>query len=450
MKSLWMVPMVLAITLLPMMGAAKTGERIMLRFWDMEDIHDVYGHMIFGAHPLQHLGKAVGMPPMWVAYAEPTSDGTLAVYGWSATREQLTLFRCFTQDGVTFKGGRALFEDRSKQWLGSACMARLGRKGPLLLFSWGIGKDGKSGLYVFGSPEGEHWSALNEGKPAFYDHDAFFVVWDEKKQMLIDYQTALQRWPKKYPDNIGDNLRRVLCILSSSDGIHWVTEKDLISPDAQDPPELEFYRLVAFPYAGRTAVLLRKYAPMPQNVNPRRVTTKHAPRFRDEWLFIREDGRWSRPFREIDASPNMWTPNGPPLRVGGYLRFYDFGGSEIVGVPEDRLFYITCHANGEFTTDRFIMPPSGLQLNVAASYVSRTQPIYNQAYVMVEILDAEQGVQGRVIEGFEKERCVLMDVDNLHYPLTWQGSDLSRLAGRAVRLRFYFRAARIYGVKESN
>ena len=61
---------------------------------------------------------------------------------------------------------------------------------------------------------------------------------------------------------------------------------------------------------------------------------------------------------------------------------------------------------------------------------------------MVEILDEN----GRVITGFEKEKCIIQDKDDLRIPLAWEKRTTSELAEQTVRLRFYFRDATIYSI----
>lgn len=67
-------------------------------------------------------------------------------------------------------------------------------------------------------------------------------------------------------------------------------------------------------------------------------------------------------------------------------------------------------------------------------------------------------LDGQVVEGFDRDDgCVIHDLDtpsrqvehdrNGGALLTWHGKPLSALAGRPVRLRFYFRDARIYDVR---
>eukprot|EP01045_Picozoa_sp_COSAG04_P003524 COSAG04_NODE_144_length_22941_cov_54.823614_10_plen_65_part_00 len=59
---------------------------------------------------------------------------------------------------------------------------------------------------------------------------------------------------------------------------------------------------------------------------------------------------------------------------------------------------------------------------------------------MTELQDAE----GNTLAGFERDKCVLMNVDGLKLPLQWTGNPAPPAAGTRVRLRFSFRDATLF------
>ena len=71
-----------------------------------------------------------------------------------------------------------------------------------------------------------------------------------------------------------------------------------------------------------------------------------------------------------------------------------------------------------------------------------TQLGMEQAYVMVSVLDNE----GRTITGFEADKCVFRNDDRRDIPLKWGDTFARELAGKTIRLRFFFRSASIYAV----
>jgi len=129
--------------------------------------------------------------------------------------------------------------------------------------------------------------------------------------------------------------------------------------------------------------------------------------------------------------------------LGGKLLF-NFG-NRLFGLSEDRITYAAARANAEFSTIEFTAPAKPLALNASIPSPDRLHAT-NQCYVMVAALDE----QGRVITGYERERCILRKVDAIDLPLRWGDKDTQTLAGKKIRLRFYLRAARIYSVREAS
>ena len=122
------------------------------------------------------------------------------------------------------------------------------------------------------------------------------------------------------------------------------------------------------------------------------------------------------------------------------LRFYSPGG-KLAMLNENRLFYLTCRANGEFSTPVFTIPGSGLFLDANILY-QPDEGESGRAYVMAELHEEN----GSVIPGFARAKCLLANKNSSAIPLVWEGSDLSALVGRKVRLRFFLRDAKLYRV----
>ena len=86
---------------------------------------------------------------------------------------------------------------------------------------------------------------------------------------------------------------------------------------------------------------------------------------------------------------------------------------------------------GVLTTKPLVFSGQELELNVSAKRGS----------IAVEIQDAE----GRPVPGYALADCDRLRGDAVHHRITWQGRpDVSRLAGRAVRLLFVMRRASLY------
>ena len=249
----------------------------------------------------------------------------------------------------------------------------------------------------------------------------------------------------------------------------------------QDPPELEFYKLVPMRIGNTTRTVghVLLYAPSPQaelgkaygmGCDLPGLATCHGPHIGlERWigpdlsaLATRPlQQAWQRPFRkwagnqEPRVSPvgeimavggvmhqgrHIWVRQRPPARmgvVGGFL-----------GILEYRLAGIYAPANAEFSTPVFAMPEDGkLWLNADAAW----QPLQHgehcdegcAAYVMVALLDGHTGL---TIPGFERHRCVFMNTTGTRLPLVWEGTPKPPGPTAAVQLRVSFRDATVFAV----
>lgn len=387
---------------------ASAESEFKLTFWDAKDLHETYGQFRIKAMPAKMIGEAEGYPRMRFGCTSPRKEGGQWVYGWTWITEETSAFkkenplrviRCWTEDGVHFHDEQlVLLEDRH-QWQGFVNLVRRETDNKIFLFPYGYNPVGSSmDFMVYSSSDGTNWKL--EAEKAYSDHDACCVIWDPYHNRFINYQSTYQDWKKKYPDNIGGELRRVISIRYSQDGVHWTPEgdyafrkpekvKELWVPDEQDPDELEFYRICAFPYQGRYVGFLVLYAPSPQIGNTR-VGTLHGPGLDSHLCYSLDGVEWNRPDRETNATPQSeWIPLQGPLQAGGYLRFYaGIENNQIRGLEETRIFGAYCRANGEFSTKEFTMPEKELSVNISsAAYDS---------YFMAEVVTPEGEADSRI------------------------------------------------------
>lgn len=430
-------------------------------FAESRDVTDIRGPLRFGATGLKRLGDSKGLPTLHFPLPVRQPDGSYWVYAVNPKRQAVQRFR--TWDGFDYEGGETVLtlgpSSPSGDWLGHSCLVHNSRDNSLLCLAWARNPPGM-GVWAYGSSDGLSWRRLRE-TPLYNDHDSFFVLWHEARQCYVAYQITYQRWQKPFPDNIGPGLRRVLSIRTSPDGIHWdpadnvqgdhlAPESRLFTPDTQDPAELEFYRVVAFPYHDRFVGMALLYASGPELANPRHPWTKHWPQLTGEWWLSNDGLSWQRPLRDVFAPGEA---NGivhhAPMRLGNRLLWLYPDG--IYGLPEDRLFYAGSLANAEFTTPEFVQPDSHLALNAEFGFHDMPRRgMQGQGYVMVEAQDEK----GATLAGFEKEHCIIHEFDSAatrawqtgrDYArrLHWQGRSLRALAGRRIRLRLFLRDARI-------
>jgi len=424
-----------------------------LIFTDADDVHGPVGKLAFGACGLEFIAEARGLPSMRVRCAVGQPDGSYWVYGLTGGGERpWRILRARTFDGIAYEGGEVVYEHPVENWLGEGDIAYNRSRGEMVCWKWRRSEDGHA-LWAFGSGDGRDWQPLTD-EAVYRDHDAFGIMWDESAGRYLCCQATYQPCEKRYSDNIGDARRRVLHIRTSPDGVHWTPDRDvpwdgpympddvLITPDAGDPPDVEFDRLTPLAYAGRYVGMMLMYAPSPQIANPRFPKSLHGPQCYGQWWISRDGRNWRRPYRDVFAPGEAdGVIEHEPMTIGGRHLWARDG--KVYGLGEDRIFFVGAQANAELSTVPFEMPDGPLAVNAALCYHdSPTRGMRGQGYLMAELTAAD----GAVVAGFERDRCVRHHIDGPAATLRWGDQDGSKLAGQTVRLRLCFRDARIYAV----
>jgi len=436
----------------------RGGRGARLLFMDRDDITDTRGKLRIGANSLQHVDRARGLPAgVTIREVARESDDAYAVYGYRAAHNvkdaSWRIVRVRTRDGLVYDDVETVYTSERGHWYGSTEIVHNPSDGSFLCLKWGPGGKGRGhAMWAFGSADGSDWRPLSD-RPVYHDHDAFSAAWDPQTEQYVVFQATYQTWEKKpYKDNAGRTVRRVLHFRTSRDGARWTPSGDItlrgehapddavLTPDEDDPPELEFYRLTAFPYEGRYVGMMLNYMPGPKCI----TGGGHGPHNGGEWWVSRNYRDWRRPFRDVFApGPASNIVMHPPMDLGG-LHLWVIG-QEVYGLPQRRIFYVGSRSNCEFSTPLFEVPAAELLLD--AEFAPEGRGFQGQSYIMAEALDED----GNVIEEFEKENCVLRRMDAPHrlrwgYPHALGAYSLARHTGRKVRLRFYLRDAKVYAV----
>jgi len=441
-----------------------------LLFSTPQDVTNTWGKLHFGVTPMR-LIREVKPPEFTVVGGFPSTNGTWEVFGHQMTEikpgDQVRqvrvwkLFRACTRDGVTMENVETVYESEPAAWTDHFAIARNADSREYLALKLKVDSSGFA-YTAFFSPDGKQWAA-HPGNPLFYDGDAMSLFWSKALRRFVCINKSLQPYRKHFRDHGGptpslgdDSLRdrRVLMMRSSPDGRRWepsvslsdvwnrngkkaaVPTEHLTLPDAEDPPDLEFYSGNAFWYHDRAYMTVLNYAASPL------MPLKHGPQLDNEWWTSRDGLRWDRPARGVNALevfPQIPRLETPPLILNGMILFPR--GHLLLGLPEDRISYVSARANGEFSTKRFTMPAADLLLNAASP--SPERPFAkDSAYVMAAVLDEKDAV----IPGFEAEKCVIRNEDRRDIPLRWGDVSARQLAGKTVRLRFFIRSANVYAV----
>lgn len=312
-------------------------------------------------------------------------------------------------------------------------------------------KGGKSNaLLALVSPDGIHWKHLQEEpiitEGAFDSHNTAF--WDTVTKQYVCYSRATQKDKK--------SVNRA----TSPDFIRW-SKPELL--DFGGTPIEHFYTNGIVPYFRAPYVYLG--LPMrfvhPKDRDRLGLEQRKTDGFSDAVFMSSHDGlHWNRTFMEAWIRPGLdpknWggahgnqTPSWGILPTGeGEISVYwaehydNYPAKEIL--PQLRRGTLRLdgfvsvnapYAGGEFVTKPMVFSGRKLTLNVSTSAV---------ASVKVEIQDA----LGKPLPGFAMDDCIEIWGDELARTVAWKsGTDVSKLAGRPVRLRFVMKDADIYAFR---
>lgn len=321
-----------------------------------------------------------------------------------------------------------------------------------------VGGTGRNNLYALYSPDGIHWRLAQEEPldiPGNFD-SANVPFWDA--------EIGKYRLYSRYSDSTPPQIPRGRSIQSctSDDFINW-TDPVPNQYDADAPVE-QFYTNATTPIPGAEHILvsfpMRYVAERTTPVDD--ISEMEYPGIgktgmagmTDAIMMSSRDGvHWKRPFLEAWLRAGLdernWTHRNTcpavgilPLRDDEWSMYV----SEHYGWPDNRLRrvsvrpwgFASIHAGyhgGEVVTKPITFTGGELRLNFATSAVGS---------VRVEIQDAD----GHPIEG-----CALDDMDPVYgdaldQAFAWNGNtDVSRLAGQPVRLRFELKDADVFAMR---
>lgn len=332
----------------------------------------------------------------------------------------------------------------------------------------------EGGLFAFQSADGIHWSLLQ--KTPVITNGAFdsqnLAYWDGETNQYRAYwriftggTTTKDTWK---PSGI-----RAIRTGTSKDFIHWGDTADLTYVDS---PDEELYTNQIKPYFRAPHIqigLPTRYIERGWSASMRALpdlenrelrassTERYGTGITEALLMASRDGvhfkRWNEAFlRPGIERPGTWQygqqyvawhvvqtasslPGAPPELsfyssedywhgAGGTLRRYTLRLDGFVSVEAPM-------KGGELLTKPLTFSGSSLTLNFATSAVGS---------VRVEIQDAE----GTPLKGFALADCPEHFGDSVSRTVTWKdGSDVSSLSGRPVRLRFELKDADVYAIQ---
>ncbi len=238
---------------------------------------------------------------------------------------------------------------------------------------------------------------------------------------------------------------RTIWMATSPDLEHWEEHGEVLVPDANDPPETEFYGLYGFAYEGYRLGFLEVFDVLQRRLRTELVTLdEHGvpERFEPRHRFMNAGGwgRWNY----------AWTfpSHNPPIRVGEELWVYYHGRQTLhwsmpplgsghigaVGLAKLRPAGFACLAarqEGTLTTRPFAVKGHALCINADAA----------GGEVRCELLDDT----GNPLPGFAAADFYPLQDDATFYKCNWSGSSqLAAIPSPTVRLRVHLNAAKFY------
>lgn len=389
-------------------------------------------------------------PPFYTAYAEST-DGI----NWTKPNLGLVEFQGSTENNIVWAG------DHSKPG---------GMPDVLCVFrddnpntpnderykATGLAYD--RGLQGLASPDGLRWRLIQQERvvPNVGEFDTHSVTfWDATRQEYVCYTRG-------FKDPAGNEVLRVppgatiaqiplrsIRRTASSDFKNFPTPEMVTIENPAGTGDEHLYKNAATPYFRRPDVHL---------MFPKRFREDRKPD--PSWpvsgvsdivfMFSKDGVHWNRRHRQAFMRPGIDPLNwhdraievGPGLVPTGpnemSLYFIEHYRSPEVQVRRgvlrtDGLISINAgFLPGEFRTRPLVFSGNSLQANISTSAVGR---------MTVEILDDAS----KPIPGFTAADCDEVYGDEIGRTITWRGSsDVSSLAGKAIRLRFSLEEADLY------
>jgi len=397
-----------------------------LLFSSEQDLVDTWGKLHISVTPVVWINQNVpqsemsrssetGSPERSLVGSFPLADGSWVVYSQQYARlgggkNPWSILRGVTTDGVTFSNVETVIPETTGNWLPFVTMAHNPDTGEYLMIKADLDPNGVS-FHAWFSSDGRQWQRYVGNRPRggiFYDNDYGSVFWSPVLKRFVFVSKSIQEWKeKRYSDVMPHQEhhrynRRVFMIRSSPDGRNWTPDVDmdsifnnsvngvvhiptelLTTPDANDPPDMEFYSGTAFWYHDRAYMMVLNYAASPMLPN------YHGEELDNEWWTSLDGLSWERPARGVNALASFMDGhkriNMGPMNIGGKLLWLT--GNRLEGLPEDRISGISARANGEFSTKPFTMPGKDLLLNAAVPSPDRPWVRRNpQPYSMLKAM----------------------------------------------------------------
>ncbi|MBM4075428.1 MAG: hypothetical protein FJ267_07275 [Planctomycetes bacterium] len=281
-------------------------------------------------------------------------------------------------------------------------------------------------LFAFVSADGIHWKKLSNEPVIRYTKEYAFdsqnvSFWSESEQKYVCYFRHFL-----------DKKLRSICRTTSTDFVNW-TEPVPLRPNF---PGEHLYTSLTQPYFRAPHI----YIATPTRFHPDRGESTDIL-----FMSTRGDHPYDRTFREAFIRPGL-----DPNRWGNRS---NYAALNVVPTgPNEMSIYTTPFRRFTLRTDGFASVHAGADSGEMITQVlkfSGKKLTINYATsaggkVQVEIQDAS----GKLVPGFGINDCRSLVGDTIEQTVSWsQGTDVSNLSGKPVRLRFVMQEADLYSLR---
>lgn len=315
-----------------------------------------------------------------------------------------------------------------------------------------------SALFALKSADGIHWSSLQTEPVIPNSYGSFdsqnLGFWDSVRGRYVAYFREF-RDERYNVVRAGSTRIRDIRTATSKDFINWGPWKWL---DYGDIPSEQLYTNQITPYYRAPHIFMG--FPM-RYVESRRATVGYPAGISDGVFMTSRDGlhfkRWGealiRPGLQIDRwgshdNPTTWGILETKSTVAGMPNELSIYSREAIGradkSPRLRRYtvridgFVSVQAplsGGGFTTKALIFEGKKLLINFSSSAAGG---------IRIEIQD----VTGKPISGFALADCPEIYGDQIEHIVTWKnGSDIGKLAGKPIRLRFVIKDADLFSMR---
>ncbi len=303
-----------------------------------------------------------------------------------------------------------------------------------------------------GAGSGSIWSAFSgdglswtRDKSIIPDADSFnSMMWDENLGKYVAHTRFNRNNHPTLPP------QRQVLQSESDDFDNWCTYGVIMKPDGLDAADTDFYNMEWMPYEGVFVGFISAFH-------------HDADRIDIQLAFSRDNRNWVRAGNRDVFIPNsstkgdydygmVWNILQHPIVVGDEIFIYYNGCSGyhyawwhrndpepwvqggVIALAKLRLdgfVSVDASSAGTLTTKKMTMDGDKLVINADAKHGS----------IKVEILNAD----GKPIKGFSKDDADTITGDRIRHKVKWRGkSDLSKLKGKTILLKFYLNKSKLY------